>query len=107
MQPKPKDARRAARAKICQPIRIRPLNPSCLPETSTTVNVSRHGIYFKTSVAHYFAGMDIGVTRNFVPDDPLSREEVGEVVRVERLQNGEYGVAIRIFPIKTRPPSFS
>ena len=64
-------------------------------------------MYFESSLGHYFAGMDINLTRNFDPVDPLCHEEVGEVVRVERLQNGEYGVAIRIFPIKTRPPSFS
>jgi hypothetical protein len=42
--------------------------------------------------------MGIAVTRNFVPD-PLSREEVAEVVRIEKLQNGKWGVAVRIFPV--------
>ena len=103
MQPKSKDGRRAPRIKLSQPVRIRPFDPSCMPETSTTVNLSRHGMYFKTSVAHYFAGMGIAVTRNFIPNDPFSREEDGEVVRVERLQNGQYGVAVRILPIKLSP----
>jgi hypothetical protein len=100
MQPKPKDARRAPRAKLCQPVRIRPFDRRCAPEVSTTVNLSRYGMYFETSLAHYFAGMGIAVTRNFVENDPLSLEEIGEVARVERLPNGGWGVAVRIFPVK-------
>jgi PilZ domain len=99
MQPKPKDARRTPRAKLRQSVRIRPFDQHCPPEVCTTVNLSRQGIYFETPIGHYFAGMGIAVTRNFAPDDPLSREEVGEVVRVERLQNGKWGIAVRIFPI--------
>jgi hypothetical protein len=100
MQSQPKDGKRPSRVKLRQPVHIRPFDAHCHPEVCTTVNLSRHGIYFETSLAHYFAGMDIAVTRNFVPSDPLSREEIGEVVRVERLQNGKWGVAVRIFPVK-------
>ena len=46
--------------------------------------------------------MEVAVTRNFDPADLLSREEIAEVVRVEKLANGNWGVAVRIFPVKLR-----
>jgi hypothetical protein len=102
MQTKLKDARRAPRVKLGQPIAIRPFDRHCAPEVSTTANLSRHGIHFESPLGHYFSGMQIAVTRNFDPADPLSREEVGEVVRIEKLPSGKWGVAVRIFPVKAR-----
>jgi hypothetical protein len=60
------------------------------------LNVSRSGLYFATTTGHYFPGMELYVTRNFRPGDPMNLEEMGEVVRVEKLKNGKSGVAIRI-----------
>ena len=88
--------RRAPRAKVSQPVRVRPLDSNCRGEVCTTLNVSRTGLYFATSVGHYFAGMDVNVTRNFQPDDPTNREEPANVVRVDKLRSGKWGVAIRI-----------
>jgi len=65
--------------------------------------MSRKGFYFETSLGHYFAGMYVYVTRNFYPGDPMSREEAGDIVRVERLKTGKWGVAIRILARSTAP----
>jgi|SRR5665213_1633050 len=101
MELKSKNARRTPRAQLRQPLRIRPFDSHCPPEICTTVNLARHGIYFETSVGHYFVGMGIAVIRNFAPEDPIRQEEIGEVVRVEKLPNGRWGVAFRIFPLKS------
>ena len=67
--------RRPPRAKLSQPVRVRPYHSGLPEEICVTQNVSRRGLYFETSLGHYFAGMYVYVTRNFHADDPMSREE--------------------------------
>ena len=97
---KSKEARTAPRARLEQAVRIRPLDPHYQDEVSKTANTSRRGIYFVTSAVHYYVGMDVGVTRGFKANDPLNREENGEVVRIEKLSQGQFGVAIRILGVR-------
>jgi len=40
--------------------------------------------------------MNVSVARNFRPDDTVHREETAKVARVEKLNDGKWGVAIRI-----------
>jgi hypothetical protein len=87
---------RPPRAKLSQPMRVRPYDSHLPEEICVTKNVSRGGFYFETSRGHYFAGMYAHVTRNFQKGDGMSREEVGHVVRVERLKTGMSGVAVHI-----------
>ena len=94
---------RPPRAKLSQPIRVRPYDSRCPEEICITQNVSRKGFYFETSLGHYFSGMDVRVTRNFHLGDPMNREEVGDIVRVEKLETSKWGVAIRILTSSTRP----
>ena len=68
------------------------------------MNLSRNGFYFETSAGHYYAGMQVDVTRNFDPRNPVSHEEVAGVVRVEKLSNGKFGVAIRILSLSPSAP---
>jgi hypothetical protein len=96
MQQTTKIIPRSPRAKLSQSVRVRPYDPHDPEEVCVTQNLSRMGFYFETSLGHYFSGMSVGLTRNFAPGDPVNREERGEVVRVERLKNGNWGVAIRI-----------
>src|ERR1700722_3229250 len=88
---------RSPRAKLSQPLRVRPYDSPAPEEICATINVSRKGLYFETAQGHYFSGMTVRVTRNFHPNDALSREEAGDIVRVERLETGKWGVAVR-FP---------
>jgi hypothetical protein len=38
--------------------------------------------------------MTVGSTRDFIADDPNSEEIMGAVVRVDKLENGKFGVAV-------------
>jgi len=105
MQQSTKTVPRSPRAKLAQRVRVHPYD-SCAPEEiCATRNVSRKGLYFETLQGHYFTGMSVKVTRNFDPNDVMSREEAGDVVRVERLETGKWGVAIR-FPASFAQPTW-
>jgi hypothetical protein len=93
MQQTIKGVPRAPRAKLAQPVRLRPYDSHCPEEICVTRNVSRKGFYFETLLGHYFSGMSLSVTRNFRSGDPMTREEVGDVVRVEKLGTSKWGVA--------------
>jgi len=91
-----KEYRLTPRETLSEPVRIRPCDPQYPEEICTTMNVSRSGLYFVTSTEHYFIGMNVIVALNFGPDDPMHREQIGDVVRMERLATNKWGVAIRI-----------
>jgi hypothetical protein len=90
------DRRKEPRLKLSWPTRVCPLDSRYAEEVCTTENVSKNGLYFKTSLGHYYAGMNVSVARNFQPTDPIHCKETAKVVRVERLEDGRWGVAIRI-----------
>jgi hypothetical protein len=95
-QEKTESRRGIRRARVSQPVRVRPKNAELPMETCWTVNVSRNGMRFVTLSDHYFSGMEILVTRNFQPNDPANREETGSVLRVAKLKDGRWSVAIQI-----------
>jgi hypothetical protein len=103
MQHALRDRRGAVRAKLSQHVQLLPFKSQLSADTTTTRNLSRRGVYFETSLGHYVVGMYVRVTRNFCASDPVSRQEVGHVVRVEKLKSGKFGVAIRIIPDIGRP----
>jgi protein-tyrosine-phosphatase len=88
------ERRLSTRSKVSQRIRIRPIDPRHPEKICTTANQSQTGLYFMTATGNYFPGMEVFVTRNFQPDDPINREEKAAVVRVESLGSGHVGVAI-------------
>jgi hypothetical protein len=96
MQTAGKECRQTPRERLSEPVRVCPCDPCYPEEVCTTSNVSRSGLYFMTSTRHYFIGMNVVVTLNFGPDDPMHREQIGDVVRLEKLEDGVWGVAIRI-----------
>jgi hypothetical protein len=91
-----KESRLTPRENLSEPIRVRPCDSEFPEEICTSVNVSRNGLYLVTSADHYFVGMNIIVSLNFGPDDLMHRDQIGDVVRVDRLENRKWGVAIRI-----------
>lgn len=91
-----KECRATPRESLSEPVLIRPIDLMYPEEICTTANVSRGGLYFVTPTRHYFVGMNVVVTLNFGPEDPIHREQIGDVVRVERLERNKWGVAIRI-----------
>lgn len=88
--------RSTPRVKLSQTVRVRPFDFRLPREVCTTANVSRTGFYMETSLGHYYAGMNVSVARNFQRGDTVHREETARVMRVERLSDSKWGVAIRI-----------
>jgi hypothetical protein len=54
-------------------------------------------LYFTASAGYYFPGMNVYVTSDFQPGSPINRSVQGAVVRVEKLENSQFGVAIQSF----------
>jgi hypothetical protein len=88
--------REALRAKLSRTIRVRPFDLRLSGEICRITNFSRTGLYFETSLEQYHAGMYVSVVRNFQREDPVHREETAKIMRVEKLDHGGWGVAIRI-----------
>jgi hypothetical protein len=92
------ERRNQPRIDLSQIVRIRPFDPSLPPEYCTTYNVSHDGLYLATSAGHYAPGMRVYVTSDFQPGSPLNRAVAGVVVRVDKLEDDKWGVAIHIVP---------
>ncbi len=95
MQTAVKECRITPRETLSEPVLVRPFDPLFPEEICATANVSRSGLYFVTPTKHYSVGMNVIVTLNFGQDDPIHREQIGDVVRVESWTD-KWGVAIRI-----------
>ena len=91
------ERRRQPRTDLSQVVRIRRFDPSWPPEYCTTLNVSRDGLYFATSEGHYAPGINVYVTSDFRPNSSINYAMAGVVVRVEKLEDDKWGVAIHIF----------
>ncbi|MBV9885916.1 MAG: hypothetical protein JO119_05150 [Acidobacteria bacterium] len=62
-----------------------------------STNVSKHGVYFHTHVPHYRVGMRLFITYPYsMTNEPLKSEFLGDVVRVEKLADSPFGIAIRL-----------
>jgi hypothetical protein len=98
------DKRRTRRIRIGQPMKIRVSDPKDpFEETNVTKNVSRDGIYFISGISAYSEGMRLYVTvPHHAPRDPQDREYLAQVVRVERLTEGQNGVAVQ-FLVEVKP----
>jgi hypothetical protein len=93
------EKRRSRRAKIAKPLRVRPSDPreEHFEDLPISVNASKEGIYFHTRRPNYYKGMRLFVTFPFSSaHDPMNCEYVAEVVRVESLANGRFGVALHL-----------
>jgi hypothetical protein len=91
--------RRSRRAKIARPVRVRPSDPrdEHFEDLPVSVNASKDGIYFTSRRKSYYKGMRLFVTFPYgSPHDPMNCEYVAEVVRVEELPNGKFGVAVNL-----------
>jgi hypothetical protein len=91
--------RRSRRAKIVRPVRVRPSDPKDehFEDLPVSVNASKDGIYFISRRKSYYKGMRVFVTFPFSsPHDPMNCEYVAEVVRVEQLPQGKFGVAVSL-----------
>ena len=93
------EKRKCRRAKIVKPLRVRPSEPreEHFEDLPVSANASKEGIYFHTRRSNYYKGMRVFVTFPFgSANDPMNCEYVAEVVRVEPLANGRFGVALHL-----------
>lgn len=94
----PQEKRRSRRIRIGQPLNIRASDPKDdhISETNTTKNVSREGVYFVSHISSYREGMRLFLTVPYhTPRNPQDREYLAQVVRVEGLSDGQWGVAVQ------------
>jgi PilZ domain len=91
------ERRRQPRTNLSQVVLIRPLDSRLPPDSCTTFNVSQDGLYLATLAGHYAPGMNVYVTSDFRPDSQTNYAMAGVVVRVEKLEENKWGVAIHIF----------
>jgi hypothetical protein len=99
VQPEYPHPRRSRRAKIVKPVRVRPSEPrdDHFEDLPLSVNASKEGIYFTSRRKEYYKGMRVFVTFPFSsPHDPMNCEYVAEVVRIEELQHGKFGIAVHL-----------
>jgi hypothetical protein len=93
------EQRRSRRAKITRTLRVRPSEPrdEHFEDLPTSINASREGIFFRTRRETYYPGMRVFVTFPYSsPNDPMNCEYVAQVMRVEKLPNGRFGVAVHL-----------
>ena len=94
----PQEKRRSRRIRIGQPLKIRASDPkdAQIAETNTTKNVSRDGIYFVSEIGSYYVGMRLYVkVPHHTPQGPQDREYLGQVARIEKLADRNWGVAVQ------------
>jgi hypothetical protein len=84
------------RAKLTRPVRVRTDSADFPVEMRNTRDVSRNGFYFVTRYSHYFIGMRIYVVMGYQTGDPVVREWLAEVVRIEKLPEGNFGIGVRV-----------
>jgi hypothetical protein len=91
------ERRRQPRTNLSQVIFMRPFYSRLSPDSCTTLNFSRHGLYLATLSDHYVPGVNVYVTSEFQPGSQVHFATAGIVVRVEKLEDDKWGVAIHIF----------
>lgn len=97
------EQRRRDRLAVKLPIRLKSmdLKHQEVTEIQTTVNFNRHGAYFETERWHYRPRTRLLVTFPFCVGQTC-HDYGAEVVRVQRLPGGRYGVAVRFLYVEAK-----
>jgi hypothetical protein len=93
------DRRRESRTRSARPVYVRSADPddARFEEVRTMTDFSRTGFYFVTArIESYRKGMQLYVIPAL---GCFNFEYLGEVVRIERLPFGEYGIAVQLIRI--------
>jgi hypothetical protein len=91
--------RRSRRAKMARTLRFRPSDPKDdhFEDLPVSVNASKEGVLFRTRRTTYYPGMRVFVTFPYSsPHDPMNCEYLAKVVRVDKLPNDRFGVAVEL-----------
>jgi hypothetical protein len=93
------EKRRSRRAKMARTLRVRPSDPKDdhFEDLPVSINASKEGVLFRTRRTTYYPGMRVFVTFPYSsPHDPMNCEYVAKVVRVDKLPNERFGVAVEL-----------
>jgi CheY-like chemotaxis protein len=93
------DRRKRRRALISAPIRVRAVHVTLggPDEVSTTLDVSRNGVLFTTSLTTFSPGMEVAVTFPYAKSPQTPRtEQSGRVVRISEMQGNRRSVAVAL-----------
>jgi hypothetical protein len=93
----PADARTRKRLKVALPVHVRPFDARYMEieDVGQVVDFTRDGLYFTTSMPHYFVGMRLIATFPFGEKVSAHRKFLATVVRLEHRENDNRGVAVR------------
>jgi hypothetical protein len=94
--PSEQEHRTSRRVKVSRPLLARPSDPKYKEEVQVTLNTSRDGLYFRTRLKHYHVGMRVSVILGYIPNDRFNSTSLGKVVRIDRLEDGSFGIAVHI-----------
>lgn len=98
-EPRATERRRRLRTKISAPVRVR-MNSGSLQqaEVCTTVDASRDGLLFTSSLTSYRPGTDLAVTFPYSGSaGGVQHERTAVVARVFEMPEGRYGIGIRFY----------
>ena len=93
------EKRLSGRAKLNKLLRVRPSVPcdEHFEDLPMSMNVSKKGIYFHSHRAGYYKGMRLLLTFPYTfVNDPTNCEYLAEVLRVEKLSNNRFGIAVHL-----------
>ncbi len=92
------ERRREPRVQVDRPVYIQPIehDEEHFEEVRKMQNFSRNGFYFVSERTSYRPGAYLYVVPAF---GCLNLEYLGEVVRVDELPDGEFGVAVRLLRV--------
>lgn len=92
-----KDGRRRRRINTSLPVHLRPFDTRFaeIEDVGEVLNFTRDGLFFVTSMPHYFKGMRLVVTFPYGDRVSAHRRFLGEVVRLEERSRGLNGIAVK------------
>jgi hypothetical protein len=90
------ERRRQPRTNLSEVLFIRASDSRLAPDSCTSLNVSKDGLYLATLAGNYAPGLKVCVTSEFHVGTQLNFISEAIVVRVEKLEDGRWGVAIQI-----------
>jgi len=92
------EARRRKRLKIALPVHLRPFDARYaeIEDVAQVIDFTRDGLFFRTRMPHYFLGMRLIVTFPYGEKVSVHRQMLATVVRMDRLEDGDRGIAVRV-----------
>ncbi len=92
-----RELRRLRRTRLPVPVRLQPEEVRVGEEITTAYNSSRNGVYFTTRRNVYYPGMRLRMAfPYYASSSGIHPECTAHVVRVEKLSDSEWGVALKV-----------